>query len=117
MLWVKGDSVATGYWLDREKSWRTFFGHWCRTGDLFKVDDEGYFWFGGRADHLLKISGQWVSPLEVEHCISEHPLVLEVAVIPIEVDGLTRTRACVALGGQDRTVSEDEIKQSHDLRQ
>ena len=110
VLWVKGDSVATGYWLDREKSWRTFYGHWCRTGDLFERDDDGYYWFRGRADHLLKISGQWVSPLEVEHCITEHPKVMEVALIPIEIDGLTRTRACVALRHGDDDLTEDDLR-------
>lgn len=111
VLWVKGDSVATGYWLDRDKSWSTFYGHWCRTGDLFRLDADGYYWFRGRADHLLKISGQWVSPLEVEHCISEHPSVLEVALVPIVINGLTRARACVALRAEAKTVSEDALKE------
>ncbi len=110
VLWVKGDSVATGYWLDRQKSWQTFFGHWCRTGDLFEVDTDGYYWFRGRADHLLKISGQWVSPIEVEHCITEHPSILEVAVIPIQVDGLIRTRACVALRPASEPISDETLK-------
>ena len=52
VLWVKGDSVSTGYWLDRPKSWKTFHGHWCRSGDLFRKDAEGYYWFAGRADDL-----------------------------------------------------------------
>jgi acyl-coenzyme A synthetase/AMP-(fatty) acid ligase len=110
VLWVKGDSVATGYWLDRQKSWQTFFGHWCRTGDLFAVDDDGYYWFKGRADHLLKISGQWVSPIEVEHCINEHPSVLEVAVIPIDVAGLIRTRACIALRPASDALTDEVVK-------
>jgi acyl-coenzyme A synthetase/AMP-(fatty) acid ligase len=95
VLWVKGDSVATGYHLDREKSWRTFHGHWCRSGDLFKADEDGYLWFRGRADHLLKVSGQWVSPLEIEHALMEHGSVIEAAVIGVERDGLTSTRAFV----------------------
>lgn len=110
VLWVKGNSVATGYWLDRQKSWQTFFGHWCRTGDLFEVDAEGYYWFRGRADHLLKISGQWVSPIEVELCITEHPSILEVAVIPIQVEGLIRTRACVALRPASESLSDEALK-------
>lgn len=95
VLWVKGDSVALGYWLDRDKSWATFHGHWCRTGDLFRVDEDGYFWFRGRADDLLKVSGQWLSPLEVEHCLATHPAVVEAAVIGVERDGLMSTRAFV----------------------
>ncbi len=95
VLWIKGDSVAQGYWLDRDKSWATFHGHWCRSGDLFHVDADGYYWFGGRADQLLKVAGQWVSPVEVEHCLAEHPAVVEAAVIGIERDGLVLTRAYV----------------------
>ena len=71
VLWVKGDSVALGYWQDRDKSFATFYGHWCRTGDLFRVDDDGYLYFCGRADELLKVSGIWVSPVEVEECLHE----------------------------------------------
>ena len=110
VLWVKGNSVAQGYWLDRAKSWQTFFGHWCRTGDLFRRDGEGYYWFGGRADHLMKVSGQWVSPVEVEHCLVAHPAVLEAAVVPIEVDGLTRTRAWVALVPEVSGIDEGALK-------
>jgi len=95
VLWIKGDSVALGYHLDREKSWRTFHGHWCRSGDLFRVDEEGYFWFQGRADHLLKVSGQWVSPLEIENALMEHASVVEAAVIGVERGGLMSTRAFV----------------------
>ena len=95
VLWIKGDSVASGYWLDRDASWKTFHGHWCRSGDLFRVDADGYYWFGGRADQLLKVAGQWVSPLEVEHCLCAHPAVIEAAVIGVERDGLMLTRAFV----------------------
>jgi len=92
---VKGDSVSQGYWLDRDKSWRTFHGHWCRTGDLFKVDEEGYLYFAGRADDLLKVGGQWVAPLEVEECMLTHPAVAAVAVIGVEEEGLVKTKAFV----------------------
>ena len=96
---VKGDSVSTGYWLDRPKSWKTFHGHWCRSGDLFRKDAEGYYWFAGRADDLLKVSGQWVSPLEIEHSLATHPAVVEAAVIGIERDGLVSTKAFVEVRG------------------
>jgi acyl-coenzyme A synthetase/AMP-(fatty) acid ligase len=95
VLWVAGDSVAIGYQGDRDKSWQTFHGRWCCTGDLFRVDEEGYLWFGGRADELLKVSGLWVSPLEVEDCLLAHAAVAEVAVVGVEVDGLMASRAYV----------------------
>jgi benzoate-CoA ligase family protein len=97
VLWIRGDSVAICYFGDREKSWSTFHGYWCRTGDLFRVDENGYFWFSGRADEMLKVSGLWVSPLEVEECLLTHPAVAEVAVIGIEEAGLLKTRAVVVV--------------------
>jgi len=97
VLWVKGDSVSMGYWLDRDKSWKTFFGHWCRTGDLFRIDDDGYLYFAGRADELLKVSGLWVSPVEVEECLMKHEAVQLAAVIGVEEEGLTKTKAFIVL--------------------
>jgi benzoate-CoA ligase family protein len=97
VLWVKGDSVSHGYWLDRDKSWKTFHGHWCRTGDLFHVDEEGYLYFAGRADDLLKVGGQWVAPLQVEECLLGHAAVAACAVIGIEDEGLVKTKAFIVL--------------------
>jgi benzoate-CoA ligase family protein len=97
VLWVKGDSVSLGYWLDRDKSFRTFHGHWCRTGDLFRVDEAGYLYFAGRADELLKVSGLWVSPVEVEECLMGHAAVSLAAVIGVEEEGLTKTKAFVVV--------------------
>ncbi len=97
VLWVKGDSVSQGYWLDRDKSWRTFHGYWCRTGDLFRVDEAGYLYFAGRSDDLLKVGGQWVAPVEVEECLLGHAAVAAVAVIGVEEDGLTKTKAFVVV--------------------
>jgi benzoate-CoA ligase family protein len=97
VLWVKGDSVSQGYWLDRDKSWKTFHGHWCRTGDLFRVDDEGYLYFAGRADDLMKVGGLWVAPLEVEDCLMQHEAVSLAAVIGVDEDGLTKSKAFIVL--------------------
>ena len=97
VLWVKGDSVSQGYWLDRDKSWRTFHGHWCRTGDLFRIDEEGYLYFAGRADDLLKVGGQWVAPLEVEECLLAHAAVAAAAVIGVEDEGLVKTKAFIVV--------------------
>ena len=95
VLWVKGDSVSLGYVQDRDKSWKTFHGHWCRTGDLFRKDDRGCFWFCGRDDDLFKVSGIWVSPIEVENCLMTHNKVALAAVIPVKNDGLIKPRAYV----------------------
>ncbi len=95
VLWVKGDSVALGYWLDRDKSFATFHGAWCRTGDLFHVDAEGYLYFDGRADDLLKVSGIFVAPLEVEECLLSHPDVAAVSVIGADDQGLMKPKAVV----------------------
>jgi benzoate-CoA ligase family protein len=97
VMWVRGDSVALAYHEDREKSWQTFHGHWCRTGDLFRVDEEGYLWFAGRADDLLKVSGLWVSPLEVEDCLMQHPDVVLAAVIGANDEGLLKPKAFVVV--------------------
>lgn len=97
VLWVKGDSVALCYHEDRDKSWKTFHGHWCCTGDLFRVDAQGYLWFVGRADDLLKVSGLWVSPLEVEECLLQHPDVALAAVVGALDEGLLKPKAFVTL--------------------
>jgi len=97
VLWVKGDSVSQGYWLDRDKSWKVFHGHWCRTGDLFHVDESGYLYFAGRADDLLKVGGQWVAPLQVEECMLGHAAVAACAVIGVDDEGLMKTKAFVVV--------------------
>ncbi len=109
VLWVKGDSVSHGYWLDRDKSFRTFHGHWCRTGDLFSLDAEGYVYFAGRSDDLLKVGGLWVAPLEVEECLMRHPSVQAAAVIGSEEEGLVKPKAFVVLrSGEKRAHAEVE---------
>jgi acyl-coenzyme A synthetase/AMP-(fatty) acid ligase len=100
VLWVKGDSVSHGYWLDRDKSWKTFHGHWCRTGDLFSIDSDGYLYFAGRADELLKVSGLWVAPVEVEECLMRHEAVSLAAVIGVEEAGLIKVKAFIVLRGE-----------------
>ena len=97
VLWVKGDSVAHGYFQDRDKSWKTFHGHWCRTGDLFSIDERGYLTFQGRADDLFKVGGIFVAPREVEDCLLAHSAVSVCAVIPAEDGGLTKPKAVVEL--------------------
>jgi benzoate-CoA ligase family protein len=103
VLWVKGDSVSHGYWLDRDKSWTTFHGHWCRTGDLFRIDEQGYLYFAGRADELIKVSGLWVAPVEVEECLMRHEAVSLAAVIGVEDEGLTKPKAFIVLRHEAQT--------------
>ncbi|MBI5512304.1 MAG: benzoate-CoA ligase family protein [Deltaproteobacteria bacterium] len=108
VLWVKGDSVAFGYFHDRDKSWGTFHGHWCRTGDLFRIDGDGYLWFSGRADDLLKVGGVWVAPTEVEECLLQHPAVSLAAVLGYEDEGLVKPKAYVVLRDDARVEAATE---------
>jgi benzoate-CoA ligase family protein len=114
VLWVKGDSIAHGYFQDRDKSWKTFHGHWCRTGDLFHIDERGYLWFSGRADDLFKVGGIFVAPREVEDCLLAHPAVSVAAVIPGDDAGLTKPKAVVVLRpearGRELRALADELK-------
>ena len=80
-LKVKGDSAALCYWNAHEKSKETFAGDWCTTGDQFRVDERGYYWYCGRTDEMLKVGGIFVSPTEIENCLLEHEAVRECAVI------------------------------------
>lgn len=80
-LLIKGDSVCAGYWNQHEKTKDTIQGHWLRTGDKYYCDNDGYYWYVGRSDDMMKVKGMWVSPVEVESVLLEHPLVQEAAVI------------------------------------
>jgi benzoate-CoA ligase family protein len=94
-LLVTGDTAALLYWGDEEKTERTFSGDTVRTGDLFERDDEGFFWYRGRADDLIKVGGMWVAPAEIEHCLVGHPDIVECAVVGAQQNGLTVPRAYV----------------------
>jgi benzoate-CoA ligase family protein len=97
-LWVSGESLAAGYWNKHEKTKAAFVGEWYRTGDQYVVDADGYYVYQGRADDLLRVAGNWVSPLEVESCLLEHPAVAECAVVGSrDADGLEKPRAFVVL--------------------
>lgn len=98
-LLVKADSTCASYWNQHEKSKDTIQGHWIRTGDKYCQDEEGYFWYAGRSDDMLKCSGVWVSPVEIESVLIEHPAVREAAVIGrADQDKLLKPAACVVLG-------------------
>jgi len=86
------------YWNNREKSRQTFQGPWTRSGDKYHVDENGHYVYAGRSDDMLKVSGLYVSPAEVESALITHPAVLEAAVIgEQDCDGLTKPLACVVL--------------------
>ena len=80
-LYVRGPTAAIMYWNNREKSRTTFQGEWTRSGDKYIEDADGYYICCGRADDMLKVSGMYVSPFEVEAALSSHPDVLEAAVV------------------------------------
>jgi benzoate-CoA ligase family protein len=98
ILWVRGDSNTPLYWNRPDKSAETIReGGWIYTGDRFVRDADGFYFFRGRADDLIKISGQWVYPLEVELCLAEHPDVRECAVFAAELPDRRMTLKAVVV--------------------
>jgi benzoate-CoA ligase len=113
-LRVKGESTMAYYWNKREKTKDTLFGHWIQTGDKYYRDSDGYFWYCGRADDMLKVGGIWVSPVEVEATLVGHPAVLEAAVVGQEdSDRLVKPTAYVVLkdGYSASPALEAELKE------
>jgi acetyl-CoA synthetase len=102
ILSVRGDSNAPCYWNRPDKTAETMRAEgWIWTGDRFVRDADGFHFFRGRADDLVKVSGQWVYPLEVELCLADHPQVRECAVLAVpQADGLTALKAFVVLTGE-----------------
>jgi benzoate-CoA ligase family protein len=100
-LYVKGDSICTGYWNQHEKTKEVFLGPWFRTGDKYYQDGDGYFWHAGRADDLFKVNGRWLSPAEVESALIAHPAVREAAVVARDDEaGLTKPAAYVVVNAE-----------------
>lgn len=99
MLYVRSEASGTYYHMEHEKTKKTFVGHdWVNTNDLFRVDENDYFWYMGRADDLIKVSGVYVSPLEIEKCLEEHQALRECVVLGVkDTDGLTKTKAFIVL--------------------
>lgn len=97
-LLVRGDSTAPFYWNKHRKSQQTMLGDWLNTGDKLRCDAEGYYWYAGRTDDMLKVGGIWVSPVEVENVLMEHEAVLETAVVGAEdSDALIKPKAYVVV--------------------
>jgi benzoate-CoA ligase len=108
-LMVKGDANAAFYWNKHEQTKRMMQGEWLKTGDTYYCDAEGYYWYCGRSDDMMKVGGLWVSPIEIENTLMEHPAVLESGVIgDTDKDGLLKPKAFVLL--------KSEFKASDELR-
>ena len=109
-LYIRGPSAAMMYWGDLARTRSTFLGEWTRSGDKYVRNEDGTYTYSGRSDDMLKVSGVYVSPFEVEATLMQHDAVLEAAVIGVEdADGLTRTKAFV-VRKDGREVGEDELK-------
>ena len=113
-LMIKGDSVCSCYWNQHEKTKETIQGDWLRTGDKYFRDQDGYYWYVGRSDDMIKVKGMWVSPVEVESVLMEHSSVQEAAVIGLP-DGnqLIKPAAYVVLkaGRSGDNQLRDQLKQ------
>jgi benzoate-CoA ligase len=112
-LYIRGPSAALLYWSNREKTRSTFLGDWVKSGDKYVADADGYYTYAGRSDDMLKVSGQYVSPIEVESALIAHDAVLECAVIGKPDDkGLTKTMAYVVLKSTNGSAAlETELKE------
>ncbi len=109
-LYIQGPSSALMYWNNRDKTRDTFQGVWTKSGDKYSRDTDGYYTYAGRNDDMLKVSGIYVSPFEVESMLVTHPAILEAAVIgKTDADGLVKTKAFIVLkSGQ--SLNEEEVK-------
>ncbi len=109
-LYVRGPSAALMYWNNRAKTLDTFQGEWTRSGDKYVRNEDGSYTCSGRTDDMLRVSGMYVSPFEVEATLAQHPAVLESAVIgKIDDEGLVKSKAFVVLG-DGQQASADELK-------
>jgi acyl-coenzyme A synthetase/AMP-(fatty) acid ligase len=113
-LWVAGESVGKAYWNKPGETREAFRGEWYRTGDVYTVDGDGYFFYQGRRDDLLRVGANWVSPLEVEACLASHPAVAECAVVGVrDADGLEKPRAFVVLAPGVEPTGIEPALQAH----
>jgi benzoate-CoA ligase len=87
-------------------------GEWTATGDRYRADEEGFYWYEGRADDMLKVGGEWVSPIEMENVLMEHPAINEAAVVGIPVEGVMRIRAVIILTSkQTSAILKEELQE------
>jgi benzoate-CoA ligase len=114
-LYISGPTAANGYWNQRDKSRATFQGEWTRSGDKYSFDEAGYYTYAGRSDDMLKVSGIYVSPVEVEGALISHEAVLEAAVVGHEDENqLVKPKAYVVLkAGQTASDALKATLQQH----
>jgi benzoate-CoA ligase len=114
-LMVKGDATAPFYWNKHEQTKRMMQGEWLKTGDTYYRDAEGFYWYCGRSDDMMKVGGLWVSPIEIENSLIEHPAVLESGVVAAEdADGLLKPKAYVLLKTEFHASAELKVElQNH----
>ncbi len=107
-LWVRGESRAIGYWQQMDDTAHAFRGEWYVSGDMLRRNPDETFTYCGRSDDMLKVSGKWVAPGELENCLLTHPAVLEVAVVGVKnVDGLTKPYAFVVTTSPSPTLGKE----------
>src|SRR5205823_6348595 len=111
-LWIRGASAASRYWQRHETTTQTFVDGWVRTGDLYRCDEDGFWWHMGRSDDCFKPTGQWVSPIEVENVLLRHDSVCTAAVVEgFDKDGLSCVCAFLVLTeGRDRDQAEKDVR-------
>ena len=112
-LWVRGGSATTGYWNLPELTEQTIKDGWVRTGDVYRRDNEGFFFHIGRYDDCFKVRGLWVSPIEVEAVLTSHPAISEAAVVSSSDElGLATARAYVVIRqGERGDALKEEIRE------
>jgi benzoate-CoA ligase family protein len=107
-LWVKGESRAIGYWQQLDDTMRAFRGEWYVSGDMLRRNADGTFVYCGRSDDMLKVSGKWLAPGELENCLVSHPAVREVAVVGVKTaEGLVKPYAFVVSDAASRELAEE----------
>jgi len=113
-LLVSGGSIASAYWNMREETKKNMLGEWFVTGDRYLEDEEGFYYFRGRSDDMLRVGGKWLAPQEVENALNQHPAVAESAVVGRQdKDDLVKPYAFVVLrsGHSPSEQLEKEIKE------
>lgn len=111
-LQVRGNSLMLGYWNRLRETREALYGETMLTGDKYLCDADGYFWFMGRKDDLFKVSGQWISPFEIEDVLLKHPSILDVAIVPDSDNGQHLTHVVAYISLKSGFASSPELEDS-----